>query len=84
MRAISRDHSVPIELAARLRSFFNETNRWRYYDSQSQELLKEMTAKLRGEPPPTLAPSSLTQPAPTAPPALPLGVCSHTLAHPRP
>ena len=47
---LSRDNAVPIELAARLRSYFNETNRWRYYDSQSQELLKEMSAKLRGAP----------------------------------
>lgn len=44
-----RDHAVPTELARALRTYFNETNRVRYYGEQSRELLGSMTNKLRGE-----------------------------------
>ena len=40
---------VPLDLAARLRTYFNETNRHRYYEQNSRELLMAMTGSLRGE-----------------------------------
>ena len=44
-----RDHDCPDELAARLRVYFNETSRLRYYQEEKQVLMRTMTPQLRGE-----------------------------------
>jgi len=44
-----RDHHVPSELSARLRSYFNETSRMRYFEQNAHELMLAMTSSLRGE-----------------------------------
>lgn len=44
-----RDRKCSPELAARLRLYFNETSRARYYEEENQGLMQTMTPQLRGE-----------------------------------
>ena len=44
-----RDKRVDPELSERLRLYFNETSRMRYYASKNEELMMTMTSQLRGE-----------------------------------